>query len=160
MKEFIKEGIEKDRHRGLMESELIGRVHAAFTGEFGAIFESLERILVSLMFLLVNLEGILVSDAFTREFGGNTRETQKRICLFPLLCTMNVVFKEEFVVLTRQLKMILVLTVLGSIVKAAKQLFNSIVRAIKNNGNICHESSEFEEALVPAQSTVFSFQFS
>jgi hypothetical protein len=61
MKEFIKEGIEKDRHRGLMESELIGRVHAAFTGEFGAIFESLERILVSLMPLLVNLEGILVS---------------------------------------------------------------------------------------------------
>ncbi|MED3994211.1 hypothetical protein P4647_05935 [Peribacillus frigoritolerans] len=80
-------------------------------------------------------------DAFTREFGGNTRETQKRICLFPLLCTMNVVFKEELVVLTSQLKMILVLTVLGSIVKAAKQLFNSIVRAIKNNGNICHESS-------------------
>lgn len=68
MQELIKEGIEKDRHRGLMESELIGRGHAAFTGEFGANTREfgantgeLERILVSLVLLLVNLERILVS---------------------------------------------------------------------------------------------------
>ncbi|MEK4068049.1 hypothetical protein [Peribacillus sp. FSL R5-0717] len=112
----------------------------AFTGEFGANTREFGA-------------NTREFDAFTREFGGNTRETQKRICLFPLLCTMNVVFKEEFVVLTSQLKMILVLTVLGSIVKAAKQLFNSIVRAIKNNGNICHDLLEFRRS-------PFSFQFS
>ncbi|MCP1491470.1 hypothetical protein J2Y73_001501 [Peribacillus frigoritolerans] len=58
-----------------MESELIGRGHAAFTGEFGAntrefgailvslvlLLVNLERILESLMLLLVNLERILVS---------------------------------------------------------------------------------------------------
>lgn len=77
MKELIKEEIEKDRHRGLINqikfsayTDEFGantREFGANTREFGAILVSLvlslvnlERILVSLVLLLVNLEQIIV----------------------------------------------------------------------------------------------------
>ncbi|MGG1484684.1 hypothetical protein ABEI56_11530 [Peribacillus castrilensis] len=54
MKELIKEGIEKDRHRGLINQ-------IKLEGGIRLLLASLERILVSLEQLLVSLERILVN---------------------------------------------------------------------------------------------------
>jgi hypothetical protein len=112
MKELIKEGIEKDRHRGLINqikfsafTEEFGantREFGAFTREFGANTREFDA--------FTREFGV-----FTREFGANTRETQKRTCIFSLLCTMHLEFNEAASF------MILLLTDLGSIVKAAKR---------------------------------------
>ncbi|WP_192825429.1 hypothetical protein [Peribacillus frigoritolerans] len=54
MKELIKEGIEKDRHRGLI-------IQIKVEGGIRLLLASLERILVSLVLLLASLERILKS---------------------------------------------------------------------------------------------------
>ncbi|MCY8937112.1 hypothetical protein [Peribacillus frigoritolerans] len=57
MKELIKEGIEKDRHRGLInQSKLEGGIRL--------LLVSLDRILVSLELLLVSLDRILVNSVY------------------------------------------------------------------------------------------------
>jgi hypothetical protein len=126
MKELIKEEIEKDRHRGLINQIKF----SAFTDEFGA---STREFGANTREFGANTRefGAFTSefgafprefgantrkfDAFTREFGANTRETQKRTCIFSLLCTMHLEFNEAASF------MILLLTDLGSIVKAAKR---------------------------------------
>ncbi|WP_249598534.1 hypothetical protein [Peribacillus frigoritolerans] len=49
MKELIKEGIEKDRHRGLI-------IQIKLEGEIRLLLTSLVLLLVNLVLLLVNLE--------------------------------------------------------------------------------------------------------
>ncbi|MED3761303.1 hypothetical protein P4555_19875 [Peribacillus frigoritolerans] len=78
MKELIKEGIEKDRHRGLIiQIKLEGEIRLLLTSlerileslglllaDLERILESLVLLLVNLVLLLVNLERILVSLMF------------------------------------------------------------------------------------------------
>ncbi|WP_364277878.1 hypothetical protein [Peribacillus frigoritolerans] len=109
----------------MMESELIGRGHAAFTGEFGANthefgantgefgantreFGAFTREFGANTrefgaFTREFGANTREFDVFTGEFGAKTRETQKRTCFFTLSFTMHLEFNEEFVVLTCQL---------------------------------------------------------